>query len=820
MDTHLLDCDCTSKCRSKQHASDLLTLVTRGNLSQIQAYFNHCYNSCTITDEFGRNVLHMAASCRKWEVVDWLLTEKKINHQVKDIESGWTALHRSIFYGQITSALHLIHHGASLTSQDKEALTPLDIIRLDRPAYVEFQPTGPTDVYTWGTNANFTLGHSNQQSRKHPDLVEEFAKKSISIKQVVVCKYHSVFLSHNGQVYTCGHGQGGRLGHGNEQTYLTPRSLDTMADIKCTQIAAARDHTVMLAEGGVVYTCGLNSCHQLGQPQLGSKYTTPKPILTKLLKGKVITGIEACRFHTVLYCSDTVFTFGLNAGQLGFPKGEQYIQYPKKVSSLDHKETVISHVAASAAVTVCSTVKGDIYILHGYQCRKIATKQINVIKLVAHGGNLDNDVDKDLLQREKGDELTVLVLTASGKVFCWKRSDKSVLKRCCWNYSRQIFMSDMAISKQHMAFITPHGEAFMACFSKKKTKTSPASSLLARSPSVEAFTLSAEVELLEKEEIEEISLQRLALVNRAVRITSDPSGQNFAVLQSDPKTSLVDVPSVSDSGIGKQLKTFLEETNSLDNIHDVILKVQGHEIPAHKYILASRCEYFRKILSSQKSEGKKYKVDSSSGRSVQVIEVEKTNYEMFQMLVQYIYTEHCEMLNPGYKIKSSKKSGWETVDSGIDFDLDADFEELDICDIDGRESAFEIHKGQKKKTRKENKKSGKRRNKSLNEEDENDKKVISGPVKNLQSLAKKFGVPGLANRLDSAKCSKGVIYGIKKPNKKLRFERNKHRHLCDVSIQTDDGEALQCHKCVLVARLEYFRSMLGSGWFENEFCRY
>ena len=34
-----------------------------------------------------------------------------------------------------------------------------------------------------------------------------------------MCKYHTVFLTADGQVYTCGHGQGGRLGHGDEQTY-------------------------------------------------------------------------------------------------------------------------------------------------------------------------------------------------------------------------------------------------------------------------------------------------------------------------------------------------------------------------------------------------------------------------------------------------------------------------------------------------------------------------------------------------------------------------------------------------------------------------
>lgn len=37
---------------------------------------------------------------------------------------------------------------------------------------------------------------------------------------MVLCKFHSVFLSQKGHVYTCGHGPGGRLGHGDEQTCL------------------------------------------------------------------------------------------------------------------------------------------------------------------------------------------------------------------------------------------------------------------------------------------------------------------------------------------------------------------------------------------------------------------------------------------------------------------------------------------------------------------------------------------------------------------------------------------------------------------------
>ncbi|XP_041419031.1 inhibitor of Bruton tyrosine kinase-like [Xenopus laevis] len=81
---------------------------------------------------------------------------------------------------------------------------------------------------------------------------------------MVLCKFHSVFLSQKGQVYTCGHGQGGRLGHGDELTCLVPRLVEGLRGHPCTQVAGAKDHTVVLTEDGYVYTFGLNTFHQLG----------------------------------------------------------------------------------------------------------------------------------------------------------------------------------------------------------------------------------------------------------------------------------------------------------------------------------------------------------------------------------------------------------------------------------------------------------------------------------------------------------------------------------------------------------------------------
>ncbi|MEQ2212074.1 hypothetical protein XENOCAPTIV_024711, partial [Xenoophorus captivus] len=42
----------------------------------------------------------------------------------------------------------------------------------------------PTEVYMWGNNTNFSLGHGNQESRQHPELVDVFARTGVYIKQV------------------------------------------------------------------------------------------------------------------------------------------------------------------------------------------------------------------------------------------------------------------------------------------------------------------------------------------------------------------------------------------------------------------------------------------------------------------------------------------------------------------------------------------------------------------------------------------------------------------------------------------------------------
>lgn len=102
--------DCTPRCRSAQHAAEVMAALTAADSEgRLRAFLSaHCHNAATLRDAFGRTALHMAASLGRRPLVEWLLQNKGADLLVKDKESGWTALHRSTFYGHIHCLLALV----------------------------------------------------------------------------------------------------------------------------------------------------------------------------------------------------------------------------------------------------------------------------------------------------------------------------------------------------------------------------------------------------------------------------------------------------------------------------------------------------------------------------------------------------------------------------------------------------------------------------------------------------------------------------------------------------------------------------------------
>ncbi|XP_078504252.1 inhibitor of Bruton tyrosine kinase isoform X2 [Lissotriton helveticus] len=766
--------ECTPKCRSLQHATDVISVVTRGSESQIKAFLaTFCWNATTLKDNFGRNVFHVAASCGKKVVLDWLLERRGADPHVKDKESGWTPMHRSIFYGHIDCALSLLKQGGSLCVHDKEGLSPLDLVMKDRPAHITFKSSDLTELYTWGNNINFTLGYGGHQSKHHPELVDLFPRTGVYIKQV-------------------------------------PKLVEGLTGHKCFQVAAAKDHTVVLTEDGLVYSFGINTFHQLGILPPPSNCSVPKQVVAKNLKGRSVVGVAAGRFHTVLWTKEAIYTMGLNGGQLGYlldPNGEKCVTSPRQVSALHHKDISISLVAASDGATVCVSERGDVYLLTDYQCKKLASRQLNLKKILVSGGFLEHKSDPQHLKENGGQKVCILALDQAGRVFCW-RSPSSTMKQCRWLYGRQVFMSDVALNKNGLLFVTHDGEGFSgkwhgeakAMTESKDVTPTPQNSLCDSFGHCDVNTM-----------YERIRLERLSYVHRAVSVTTDPNGCNFAVLQSDPKTNLIEIPTVSPSTFAEEFGNFFNEMDEMDRIHDVTFQLGNRMFSVHKYILAMRSDFFRKLFLPNESTDYDYHTmdiyqKSEDAVGCDLFVVEKFNPELFTYLLQYIYTDSCDLLTTGYKPKIIQRDKTtEHQDSLI-----SDLQKVSFLEDYHGKSAYEVFRSNQVQADNE-------RQKGKHKTTKKGKGIIedANPVKMLQGIAKKFGLSSLNTRLEGVRYENGKIKVVNKKNgNRPKLNQNKCAFLCDITLNSQDGKAFQCHKCVLCARLEYFHSMLSSTWIE------
>lgn len=77
--------------------------------------------------------------------------------------------------------------------------------------FIFFPVPVATEVFCWGSGANYQLGTGNQDVQKLPGRVDSL--HGCLIKLVSAAKFHSVAVSSHGEVYTWGFGRGGRLGH-------------------------------------------------------------------------------------------------------------------------------------------------------------------------------------------------------------------------------------------------------------------------------------------------------------------------------------------------------------------------------------------------------------------------------------------------------------------------------------------------------------------------------------------------------------------------------------------------------------------------------
>ena len=182
------------------------------------------------------------------------------------------------------------------------------------------------EVWSFGGGERGQLGHgTDQTSCVNPVFVRTLYGHHVV--DVAAGGWHSVFVDEVGHVYACGDNRSGQLGLGHRDTMALPtRSTVITApfpgsgpdDVAMKATAAGQFHTLLLSKGGCVWSCGANRNGQLGVLfRTADDEATPRPLLAfTSIKPKTI----ACGTNHSIVVTEggDLWTWGRgDAGQLG-----------------------------------------------------------------------------------------------------------------------------------------------------------------------------------------------------------------------------------------------------------------------------------------------------------------------------------------------------------------------------------------------------------------------------------------------------------------------------------------------------------------------
>lgn len=198
---------------------------------------------------------------------------------------------------------------------------------------------------------------------------------------------------------------------------------------------------------------------------------------------------------------------------------------------------------------------------------------------------------------------------------------------------------------------------------------------------------------------------------------------------------------MSSSSFFEEFGKLLRETDEMDNIHDVTFQVGNRLFPAHKYVLAVRSDFFQKLFLSDGTPSELtdvYRKDEDAA-GCHLFVVEKVHPDLFEYLLQFMYTDTCDFLTHGFKPRILMNKKPEDCKGSSDSHMN----KMNCHMDDNQKAAFEVYKSNQAHTISERQKSkhkSSKKGKGVGEDD---------PVRMLQNVAKKFGLSNLSSRYSS-----------------------------------------------------------------------
>lgn len=171
-------------------------------------------------------------------------------------------------------------------------------------------------LFGWGNTVDGELGLGGIEDQHILVPRQIIFHDSENIKHVACGEHHSLVLTYNGMVYSCGNNDYGQLGREESRTKLRKVSgldLQNIVNVSCGEY-----HSVAVNEWGQLFTWGSNSHGQLGMSHnVGSIQPVPK--IMKYLATRHVVQVACGYRHCLALMNDgTLFSWGNNdCGQLG-----------------------------------------------------------------------------------------------------------------------------------------------------------------------------------------------------------------------------------------------------------------------------------------------------------------------------------------------------------------------------------------------------------------------------------------------------------------------------------------------------------------------
>uniref|UniRef100_A0A3P8VEV0 RCC1-like domain-containing protein n=1 Tax=Cynoglossus semilaevis TaxID=244447 RepID=A0A3P8VEV0_CYNSE len=213
------------------------------------------------------------------------------------------------------------------------------------------------EVFSWGCGDGGRLGHGDTRYLEEPALITAFSGKQAGkhVVHVACGSTYSAAITADGELYTWGRGNYGRLGHSSEDQ-TTPMLVTALKGLKVVDVACGSgDAQTLAVTENQVWSWGDGDYGKLGRG--GSDGCKTPKLVEKLQDLDIVKVCCGSQFSVALTKDGQVYTWGKGDNQRLGHGTDEHVRYPKLLDSLQKK---VVDVAVGSTHCLALTEDGEV----------------------------------------------------------------------------------------------------------------------------------------------------------------------------------------------------------------------------------------------------------------------------------------------------------------------------------------------------------------------------------------------------------------------------------------------------------------------------